>query len=118
MKNLNRIVLGLAVLLAVSCGKKSKNEDPEPESQMQNQVAKTCQLLSGGNPFTTYTYNTAGKVIRTSYRLPSTISTTDFEDELLYNAAGNISEIRTFHGNRVLQRYKVYTYNVHNLPDT
>ena len=123
MKKLNRIVVGLAVLLAVSCGKESKNEDPAPEVQTQNPVQnpapKTCQLIyqSQGSPSLYYTNDSTGKVIRITSPSPFPPDY-GFYQELLYNADGNIEEVKNYNGNNELNNYQVYTYNADKLPET
>ncbi|MBK0403205.1 hypothetical protein I5M27_09425 [Adhaeribacter sp. BT258] len=72
LKKLNTVLLSLAVLLAVSCGKESKKEDPEPE-QVQNPVRRTCQLTGqnqGGGFYNTYVSDSTGKIIRINYNVP------------------------------------------------
>ena len=123
MKKLHAFVLGVAVLLTVSCGKETKNEDPAPEPEIQNPVQnpvqKTCRLIyqSQGSPNLTYTNDSTGKVIRISSPSPYPPDY-GFYQELLYNAHGNLAEVRNYTGNNELTGYQVYAYNADHLPET
>ncbi len=125
MKKLNAAVLSLALLLAVSCGKETKHEDPAPEvitqqpqPQVQNPVQKTCRLVGQSQgSYINYVNDASGKVIRINASSPFPPDY-GFYQELIYNADGNIEEVKSYTGNNVLTGYHTYTYNANRLPET
>jgi hypothetical protein len=75
LKKVNALVLVMSVLLAVGCGKESKQDDPEPvlESPINNVPATVkCQLIESESIDSIrsipdvykgiYQYNSAGKI--------------------------------------------------------
>ena len=69
-------------------------------------------------PYISYVSNASGKVIRTFYRSPYPGSGLGFDHELIYNADGNISEVKSYDESKVLIGSQVYAYNADKLPET
>src|SRR6478752_1979452 len=96
MKKVNALVLGLVVLLAFSCGKKEKNDDPTPaNTEGTVQTQKTCKVTNHHtfdyNSDFAYLYNAAGQLINVARTSPTASLT--FSDSIKYDSNGNISTI-------------------------
>jgi hypothetical protein len=102
LKKVNALVLGLAVLLTVSCGvEEKKKEDPAPIEPTQ----ETCQLTSAGSAvLLRYAYDSKGKVDSMYIR-----GSTYFK--VIYNSAGNPTEIKSFDINNTPIALTTYSYN-------
>jgi hypothetical protein len=103
LRKVNALVLGLAVLLVVSCGEDEKT-DPAPAP-----TPRTCKVtqLNGSD----FIYDNTGKLVRINW------VGIKHHQEIFYNAAGNISEIKDFDNSNVYISRQVYNYNAFNLPE-
>jgi hypothetical protein len=105
---INALVLGLAFLFTAGCGEKDEHQDdPTPVKATQG----TCLLTGeGSNNQISYTYNTQGEMVQLI------LSGVHYKN-LSYNAAGDLSEIKTFDINtNALTQLETITYDSNNLP--
>ena len=113
LKKVNALVLGLAVLLALGCGKDYKQDEPSPE----NMALKDCLLTKStdaGGEANEYIYNSAGKVESINYISSSTGQKFRISEQI-YNSDGNISEYKFYQWNNVNDQKHIYTYNADKL---
>ncbi|KAA9340214.1 hypothetical protein [Adhaeribacter soli] len=116
LKKVNALVLGLAVLLAVGCGK----DDPEPQPDSQTPTPKSCRLVKyvfpgyGSNDgiVEKYVYDNSGKVIQKNI---ARSDSSKYIEDIVYSANGNVKEIILSSGNRSVK--SSYHYNGANLID-
>ncbi|KAA9340215.1 hypothetical protein [Adhaeribacter soli] len=119
LKKVNALILGLAVLLAVGCGK----DDPKPQSNPQTPAQRTCKLTKyvlsypvvGSYYEEHYVYDNAGKVIWINYVNFSSGSTVPAKDstrnEIIYHPDGRVKEtVQTSYSGTYTKR-NFYYYN-------
>ena len=109
LKKLNVFGLGLTLLLAAGCsGNEEHQNDPSPIDSSQ----RTCQLADEGTSARyAYFYHSNGK-------LDQMIAPDGVRKYVAYNAAGNMTEIRSLDANSNLVELVTITYNANNLPES
>jgi YD repeat-containing protein len=107
LKKVNAIVLGLAILLAVGCGK----EKDVPTPGMANLAGLPCRMLqdssTDGTVVNNYFYNEEGKLLRINrnhYGQP-------LFETLKYDNAGKLIQSNVYYQDSTLQQYYTHHYN-------
>lgn len=112
MRKVNILVLGLAVLLAVACG---KDKDPEPDTSKSDKLTGNCRLTStrilvqGYDNGEEFIYDAQGKVIKVLQLANNTPWPGSYK-EVEYNQAGQVIKISKFTAGN-LDEFKTYFYN-------
>jgi hypothetical protein len=110
MKKVNALVLGLAVLLAIRCGKQNKQDDPDPiNSQRQQCIITSIVETRFNSPNTTAFYYNPQRVLM-GYNNGDRYSSTKDSVSLLYDSAGELDKVIEYE-NGIVKGYITYDFN-------